>query len=490
MSGPRRGWIRFHVAIQVLTALIALAAANYLAFEYFFRADFSRSQKFVLSTQTRQILRELDYPLNITVFFSRTAVSPSTTLYQDVQSLLDEFVFSGRKRIRVKVIDPVRDLTAAREAQARYKFRADENLLILEYDGRTEMLPVSSMAEFDFSAVAVGGEPRLIAFFGEEALASAILSLISPTKHTVYFLQGHGEPPLGPSSPISSLTSTIGRQNVTSRPLSLENLDGIPQDASAIFIIGPQADLSEREVSQLNAFREQGGALCILLDPAASTPRLATMVAQSGIRPRGDRVLRTVPLGFATGILRDVTAEFAPNGPVTRRLAGLTLLLPGATQSLELSESMASEKGITLRPLLMPLEPFWGETEHETTPEKGVVYNDGVDAGYPLFVAASASSGGLNDERVAIERAKLIVVGNAQFVLDAALSPQGLDFIVSSTHWLLGRSQFSGTTPRTPRTVPLYLEDSRLALLSGIALIALPGLALIVGALVWIKRRN
>ena len=79
-SVPRRA-IRFNVALQVLAAIVLLAAANYFSFNHFGRWDLSRSQKFALSEQTKRLIRDLDRPVKITVFFSPTSVTPETQLY-------------------------------------------------------------------------------------------------------------------------------------------------------------------------------------------------------------------------------------------------------------------------------------------------------------------------------------------------------------------------------------------------------------------------
>lgn len=484
-----RGKVRINVIVQLLAAAVALVAINIVGFEFDNRADFSRSQKFAISGQMKRLLRELKQPLEITVFFSRTTVSPVSALYGDVGSFLDELVFSGRPNVRVDFVDPVRDLSRAREVQAKYQFRADENILILDYAGRTAFLPVAEMADFDLSPMAGGGQPRVLAFKGEQAFAGALVGLVSPELRKVYFLQGHGEPPVEGASPIAAFRDYIARQNVRPAPLSLAGLDAVPPDAEAVFVIGPQADIPEREIGILDAYWQAEGKMLFLLDPPSPTPRLDSFLASVGLRPRDDRVLRTVRLGFATGILREVTAEFVPAHPVTRRLTGLTLFLPGATESIAL-EPQADDNRLKLAPMLQPVEEFWGEADHMTDPSIGVRYDDGRDTGQPLYVAASAARGGTDDGRVQVESGKLIVVGNSEFVLDAALSTQGLDFLVSATHWLLDRGQLTGIAPKVNRYFPLNLSDRQLGDLTLFSLILLPTASALIALLVWMRRRS
>ena len=118
-------------------------------------------------------LRELKKPVQVTVFFSPTVLSPETGLFPDVQNLLKELIFSGRNKIEVEYVDPTRNLSRARELQEQYKFSVSENVLILDYDGRSKFVPVSEMADFDMSPVESGDPPRLLTFKGEQALTNA-----------------------------------------------------------------------------------------------------------------------------------------------------------------------------------------------------------------------------------------------------------------------------------------------------------------------------
>ena len=126
----------------------------------------------------------------------------------------------------------------------------------------------------------------------------------------------------------------------------------------------------------------------VLLDPAAETPLLREFLASAGITPLDDRVLRTVELGFVIGIVRDVVGTFSAVNRVTRRLQGAEALLPGATCSLVLDEK---KEGTLVEPLITADEPFWGEKDHVTDENKGVVFDAGADTAAPLVVAAMAA---------------------------------------------------------------------------------------------------
>ncbi|HEY5704128.1 MAG TPA: GldG family protein [Terrimicrobiaceae bacterium] len=487
--GIARKTIRLNVAMQVLAMLALLITVNYFSFNHYARADFSRSQKFVLSDQTKRVLRELKKPVRVTVFFSPTMLSPESGLFPDVQNLLKELIFSGRNKIEVEYVDPTRNLSRARELQEQYKFSASENVLILDYDGRSKFVAVADMADFDMSPVESGDPPRLLAFKGEQALTNGMIALLSPDRLKAYFLQGHGEPAIGEMTPLSVFKDYIERQNVSAAPLSFASLDAVPADCATLIIVAPQFDIEEREAMILGKYWKEKGRLLVLLDPKAKTPRLTALIEQTGVTPLDNRVLRTVRLPFATGILRDVTAEFLLGNAITKRMVGINILLPGATQSLKIDAGQSQAAGVQIWPLIRASDEFWGEADYVTDEKKGVRYEEGMDAGQPLYVALAAARGGVKDERVEVESAKLITVGSCEFALDAALNQQGLDFLLSAMNWLLDRGQFTGAAPKTVKHFSLNLTDAQLGSVALYTMVVIPGVAALAGLVVWLRRR-
>lgn len=486
---PRTG-IRISIGLQVLAMLVVFAGVNFLGFEYFLRVDCSRSQKFALSAQTRRVIREFKKPVNITVISSPTFLSPVTQILGDVRSLLAEIQYSGRERVAMEFIDPTRDLARMRELQGKYKFTNADSLIILDYDGRTRFLNIGDMADFDMRPAAQGDAPRLSAFRGEQVLTGALISLLRPESQVVYFLQGHGEPSLGPASPVAVLTDYIQKQNAKVDVLSLASSDAIPADAATVVILSPKFDLDERETAILSAWLKVRGRLLVLLDPDAKTPRLCSVLATNGIVPQDDRVLRTIKLPFTIGILREVTGEILPTTEFTRRLEGATVLFSGPTQSLKLEKDLAEKQKIRLRPLIQAAEEFWGETNYVPNATRGVHYDDGIDHGQPLTVAASADRDGVEDDRVEVQTSRLIVVGSSQFAFDASATPQGMDFILSSINSLLDRGKLSGVTAKSVTHFALNLTDEQLGRIALFTMVILPGLAGLTGLLVWWRRRT
>lgn len=486
MKPPRTG-IKISIGLQIVAVLVIYALVNYLGFLHYERRDFSRSQKFSLAGQTRAVLKEFKKPLEVIIISSPTFLSPVSQIFGDLRSLMNEVLFNKREGLRIEYVDPTRNLSRIQDLQAKYKLTSLDNLIILDYEGRHRLLNIAEMGDFDLTPVAQGGQQVLLAFRGEQVLTSALLALLKPDSETVYFLTGHGEP--APDHELSNLSEAISQQNAVIKTLSLSSADAIPPDASALVVVAPKSDLEEREVAVIGAWLRKGGKMLVLLDPNSSTPRLHALLANSGIIPRDDRVLRLIQLPLATGILRDVTAHVLPNAEVTRRLEGMNILFPGATQSLGFDLPLAQREKIRIRPLVEAAEEFWGETAYLPNQPGGVAYQDGIDNGQPLIIGASADRDAVENDRVGVQSSHLIVMGTSQFAFNAGLSRPGLDLIVGCVNSLIDRSSVSGITPKNATRFALQLTDIQLSRLALLVVVGIPALAAVLGLLAWLRRR-
>ena len=487
MKPPRTG-IKIGISLQILAVLVIYGLVNYLGSVHYERRDFSRSQKFSLAGQTRAVLKEFKKPVNIVIIASPTLYSPVAPLLTDLRGLMNEVLFNKRSDLLVEYIDPTRNIQRIQELKTDYNLTGLDNVMILEYDGRSRVVNIAEMGEFDLSPMAQGGAPVLLTFRGEQVFTSALMSILKPETETVYFLQGHGE--ASPTRDANKFVEAVSIQNAAVKTLSLAGLDVIPTDASALVIAGAQSDLDEREAAVIGSWLRGGGKLLVLLDPNAATPRLHGLLGNSGVIPQNDRVLRLIQLPFATGILREVTAQVLPNAEATRRLEGTNLFFPGATQSLGFDLPHAEAEKIRIRPLAQAAEEFWGETDYAPNQPQGVTYQDGIDNGHPIILAASADRDGVEDDRVDVQTSRLIVVGSFQFALDQFLTPQGLDFLVGSVNSLIDRGNLTGITPKNITRFNLHLTDAQLSRLALAVMLGVPGMAAFAGLFMWVKRRS
>lgn len=481
--------VRLRVAVQILAALILCASILLWSFWHFRRFDFSRSHRFELSNQSKETMWNLGAQARIIVYFSPSSLATGAELYNDILAMLKEYQFNAHhyRDLTIERVDPLRDPARAKELQARYKFAGEENVLILDYKGSSTVIPVPEMGEYDTTPAKFGDPPRLVAFRGEQVLTSALISLVEPgSVKKAYFLQGHGEQLPG-LPPLQLVGQNLKRQNIPVAPLLLQPGNSIPADAALVVIAGAHFDPTPPELDIIGNYWKNGGHLLVLLDPTGDTPGLCSFLAQCGIAPRNDRVLRLVNLGTATGVLRDVTGEFVPGSEVTARLLGLNILFLGNTESLALDGNGPHGN---FRPLIQGVKGFRGYTDFANTDGHGVRFDPEKDTPNPAVVAAMADLGGVRDDRVSVGASRMIVVGNSEFMKDKFLAGTGIDFLSSAINTLVDRTRLTGTTPKVKAFFTLNLDELQLQTLALWSMLIVPfGAALAGGLVLWGRRK-
>ena len=119
----------------------------------------------------------------------------------------------------------------------------------------------------------------------------------------------------------------------------------------------------------------------------------------------------------------------------------------------------------------------------------GVFYEEGKDKAAPLYVAASVQKGELGDKRVQTNSARMIVVGNSIFVGNKSLTEEAASFFLNGTNWLLEREALIGIPPKQIKTSSLSLTDIQVQRVFWMSVLAIPGFCLLLGVLVWWRRR-
>ena len=480
----RRLGVGTNVTLQMILLAFILLAVNGYAFKHYHRFDLTQNSKYSLSPRTKQLLASLTKPVKIIVFMQAKAV-----LQADVANLAEEYRIANPKQVSIEVVDPFRNATRAGELQAKYKLAQQENVVILDCEGRSKIISDDKMAELDTSGVQFGQPPTITAFLGEQAITAGLLEVIEGKKSNVYYTLGHGEEIIGTGKPLEILGKLLDSEHVTVADVNLLNSESVPADASLLMILGAHIDFSDRETALLQQYWDKGGRVLLLLDPEYPTPHLADFVARLGVKPDDDRVLRTVNMGDVTGIRSDVFTNIVGSSAIATQLAGVQLQFLGATQSLTLSPDRVASAGTKVEPLLEPFKGFWGEVDYKDMENTGVYFNKGKDKDTNLYIAATVQKGAVADQRVQTNSGRLIVVGNDNFIQSSGMSPQSADFFVSGLNWLLERDNLIGIAPKLIKTFTLGLSEEKMRMLFWLMILAIPGVCAFLGVLVWWRRR-
>jgi len=485
-SMARRWTLSLNVLLSILAVVALVAMVNYLAARHFHRIPVSQFARMELSGQTRRILQSVTNNVKVTIYYDRT-----DDLYEMVNGLLKEYKFANG-RVGVETVDYVKDPAAAQRVKAQYKLASEQkNVVIFECNGNRKIVYEKELSDLDLEPLISGKskEVRRSAFKGELLFTSAIYSVTSPRALRAYFLKGHGEH--SPQSTdkdfgYSRFAGLLADNNVDWTTLSLTGTNGIPADCSVLIIAGPQTTLTSQELSKIEGYLNNGGRTLVLFNvlSASRDTGLEGLLANWGVDVR--KAVVSDRLNSSNG--QDLITEFFGTHPVSAPLLGaeLHMVYPRALGKA----SRGAHR--TDAPIVSELV--------STSPKASLVtdFRDGVPNPSPTDVRTNVAIA------VAIEKGKLqgltadrgttraVVVGDSIFWNNNMLdSGANRDFASLTVNWLLDRSQLLGSL--APRPIPQFrvvMTERQMTSVRWLLLFGMPGSVLLLGSMVWVKRRH
>ncbi len=446
--------------VMTMAFLGILVVVNYLGFKYPQQKDLTADQSNTLAKESLDVLKSLPGNVTAKAFYS---TDPTVSSSKDTtRILLDKYVVASSGKFRYQFIDPNKDPVAAQNAGV-----TQDGSVIL-FMG-TSKQPVNTVTESE--------------------ITGAMIRLMNPGTHVVYFLTGHGEFSIDGSGDQSYalLKSALTSKNYTVSSLNLLSTNKIPADASVIVVAGPQKPLSDAEVSLLGDYMKNGGSMVVMEEPTIVTQfgdspdPLATYLTQTyGITLGNDIV---VDLQAAQSIQQPFIAianQYAQQ-PITEKMNAMTTLYPTA-RSISTDDSVGT--GYTKTKLIMTTDQSWGETDMASVQNNTYQPNQGVDIFGPITIAVTAQSTSNNS--------RLVVFGDSDFALNAYYNDYGNgEMIVNSIDWAANAESIISLTPKN--TVNRYLITPQ-PYMKGLiflgSLIILPGLVLVAGVVTWFSRRR
>ena len=480
-SVPTRLGIAVNVVLQLVLGLVIFGGINVLSHRYYARKDLSPSGTYTLSSSTTSYLRKLSKEVEVMVIMARTS-----SLYDYVVSLTEEYRRHGKKLIKVDYLDPTLDIERTEQIKAATGLTLQKTGILLRAVGRTRYI---NEDELIIATPGPDKERPNIFLRGEDAITSALDGLLTGGERKFYLVAGKGARPEADfETVLNSLTDLGKQQNFTIEPIQLGSISAVPDEGHGLIFAGLRYDLSEAEDRVVRDYweRRRSGML-FLLDPQSKTPRLDRFLSSVGITPRGDRVLYAESTASGPKKQLSVEAGYSAEAVLTRALRDATTTLAGQTQSLDLRLDDASlrEASITVVPLMAARERYWGELSFlDELPAP-----DEDDVTPPVFLAASAERGAITDKRLQVETSRLVVVGNATLLDPRTLLEPNQDFVAASLNWMISRERMIGITPKPRPLFRVQLNSNQRDLVFWITAILGPVAILAIGMLIWASRR-
>ncbi|MES2506555.1 MAG: Gldg family protein, partial [Verrucomicrobiota bacterium] len=237
-SLPKRWGIGLNVVLQLILVLAIFFGVNRLSYRYHARWDLSPQQSFTLSSATLNYVSKLPKDVFIANVFAR-----DSKIFPDVQALLEEYRINGRGRVKLRSIDPLRDIERAEELKAETGLALDQNGIVIRVGSRTRFIREEEMVIRETGNQTVRAIKE---FRGEDAVTSAMINLIEGGERKFYLVLGKGARTETALTDAMAALGGLGRQqNFQLLPLNLADINRVPEDTDGLLLIGLRYDLSE-----------------------------------------------------------------------------------------------------------------------------------------------------------------------------------------------------------------------------------------------------
>lgn len=494
--------------VGVLLAIALFAIVNYFGWKYHQRFDWTASQLYSLSEKTENVLLELDRDVEVVVF-----MSPGDELFSAASEQLARYE-AGSPRISVRYVDPEKNLLEAQTLVDKYEL---SHLDVVVFDSGDDRRIVDSndLADYDYSGLQYGQGAQLTGFKGEQVFTSTLLDLMESRKPKILFTVGHGELSLDDHSPegMSLARELLGKDNFELEEWASIGQAQVPPDTDLLVIAGPDSTFLEPELRVLRDYLEGGGRMLVLLDPTLAPggglveTGLERLLADFGVAVGEDIVVdpsNPLPFFGAETIFVNTYSDHA----IVRSLDQAQLpVVVALARSVGLATDTA---GYDMQELMRTTPDGWGETGFDDLQQVEMGDED-LQGPVPLAVAVRAarheeeeSEDALAGEEPTAEvepateviedpsqQMRLVVIGDSDLATNAQLQNMpNATLVANALNWLVDRESLVAISPKKPEQVKLSMTGAELSRLTWLVLIALPGLVILIGVTVFLRRRR
>lgn len=451
------------VVLACVAAVLVNLTAGKLPSQYL-KYDVSDQKLFTAGDQTAEIVKGLDE--DITLYLIAQQGSEDATL----QELLDRYAGLS-SRIKVETKDPVLYPNFVSQYTSE---NLSENSVLVVGQNRSKAVDYYDIYQYsmDYSTYS----SSLSSFDGEGQITSAIAYVTAEDMPVVYTLTGHDEAELS-----TTVTSSIEKENIELKSLSLLTEEAVPEDAKAVIIYGSISDISEDEKNKLEAYMEQGGQIVMLLGYTdKDTPNLDSLLGDYGIALADGLVLEGdsqhhLP-NYPYYLLPDIQSS-AYTSDVSSRYV-LLAFAQGMTEAADISEDLTYES------LLTTSAKSYSKTNLES---ENLDQEEGDIVG-PFDLGAVVTK--TIDEDT---EAKLIVFSSETLLdeqVDSMVSGGNSTLFLNVMSQLVDHESTVSIEPKSMSTEYLTVPAGSAIFWGILTIILIPLLLLATGGIIWFGRRK
>lgn len=455
--------------ISVVLALAIFLVVLMISRQNNHKWDLTRNQRFSLSQQSLDVVRDLKEPVEALAFLAETDDAGR----QAASELLGNYKSAAPEKFSFQLVDPRKSPLLARKHEVRMP---------------GQVILVSGAQTQRSTAVA------------EEELTNALLRLSDLTEKKVYFLSGHGERAIQGNDPncLARFQGGLAAEGFTGASLNLLETKQVPSDASILVLAGPTRQMLPAEQQILKAWLDQGGRLLLTLE-LETGGHLDWLLKEYGIQSPAEAILDEQAQMFGTEPVYAVALAYAADHPITRNF-GLNTLFRLARPVEPVSEGQP--EGASILPLAhtgpyafsIPADDLVGKDRVEIRSDRVIRKGSiplAVAGTFPKGAAPAANPASETAPEPSRPEARIVVVGDTDFVSNELFEVLGnKDLAMNMLNWLTESEDRITIRPKDEASQPLMLSQTQTSQIKVLLILAIPLAVLLTGFLMAFRRRG
>lgn len=471
-KGTKHGAYSVGVTAAVVAIVVVLNLIVGQLPEKYRSIDVSNTKIYEISDTSKTLLKNLDQKITMKVLANEEEAD------ERIRTFLSKY--SGlSKNISVEWIDPVLHPSVLEENDA------SENTIIVscEETGKTTTVAFSDMIVTDMYSYYYTGTASESEFDGEGQLTGAVNYVVNDAGQQVYRTIGHGEAALS-----STINDLMNKNNYQVEEWNLLMEGSVPEDCELLLINAPTKDLTEEERTAIETYLGQGGDVMLLLGEknAAEMPNFVALMKTYGMEPadgyiadpercyQGNYYYLFPQLSLsdemADGISSEMVLVINAHGftvtDAARDTITTTAFMNSSDHAYAITEEKQTEGAYALG--AVAVEMIEDETESEST-EKSETTEDSEtkESRFTVISAGSLIDSQITDTFTTLENTTIFmnaVTANFDGVENLSIEPKSLSIE--------------------------YNTVQHIGVFSLLVIIGIPVLILVVGFVVWFKRRK
>ena len=288
-----------NMGVVILLGLVLVAAVNFLAARYNKTLDLTKEKLNSLSEQTLQVLKGLQEPVEVLVFYKGEQAEEARNMVKQGLTFFIETAPNIKVRYVNTYLDNILTQTFLNDLSDKTQ---GEVFVFVNYQGKRVRVEISQMG------------------LTEEALTSAIVRASRRGAKKLYFTQGHGERDLNSSESdgLKELKEALEGAGFLLEPLNLVEKGQLPEDAAVIAVVGPSVPLLDSELELLLQYAKAGGKVLVAADPG-QRHNISMLMKPLGAEFKNNYILNQISQLVGRGVGSAIGLMYSQSSEITRK---------------------------------------------------------------------------------------------------------------------------------------------------------------------------